>query len=270
MLTGYGDSIARRVPTGSSIFSAECSKRKKLTAYLSCDPAIASPLFIHPHSTLFRKDPMAPLPEFVIYTELLMSEDGDTTYMSGVTQISPGWISELTRDCPLLHWSPPLTFPTPFYDKDDVVKCFVSSTYGIHKWELPVQEHGMLSACRRMLTLKGSVADAKRISEELIVYRWFGRFLLEGKVLSHNKDLKNIFSKENLVEAPQNVTDVKSNRKVEEFVRCLAQHEVSSLATLRGQLHKNSNYLVDQIQLFFKDKMRKKFVSVWLENCASI
>jgi hypothetical protein len=78
-----------------------------VTAYLSCDPAITTPIYIHPNSALFRKvcicctssetaliseygfilifvvwcgvtgvvqDPTAPLPEFIIYGELITNE----------------------------------------------------------------------------------------------------------------------------------------------------------------------------------------------------
>jgi hypothetical protein len=265
MLTGFGDSVARRVPTGSSIFTEQCSKRKKLTAYLSCDPAITAPLFIHPHSALFQKDPMAPLPEFVIYTELLMSEDAETTYMSGVTQISPSWISELTKDCPLLQWSPPMKFPVPYYDKKgDDIMCFASPTYGIHRWELPVREYDMMSVSRlsNQFTLNN-----KRSNEE--VYRWFGRFLLEGKVISHNGELKKLLCKTNMLETPAVVTDVKSNRKVEILIKYLAKHNIHSLSTLRAEVKKNRNCLVNEIQPFLKEKSRKKFVAAWDKNATS-
>lgn len=263
MLTGFGDSIARRVPAGSSIFPAEFSKRKKLTAYLSCDPTITTPLFIHPHSALFQKDPLAPLPEYVIYTELLMSEDGETTYMSGVTQISPSWISELTKDCPLLQWSPPMKFPVPYYDKkNDRVMCFASSTYGIHKWELPVREYDMVTICR--LSTMSSHSNDKQTKEE--VYRWFGRFLLEGKVVSHIAELRKIFSKSNMLEPPSVLTDVKSNRKAEILIKFLAKHNICSLCALRAQVKKNKNCLVNELQFFFKEKLRNKFVVTWDKN----
>jgi hypothetical protein len=259
LLTGYGDSVARRVPTGSNLFSAECSKRKKLTAYLSCDPSITAPLFIHPHSALFRKDPTAPLPEFLVYTELLLSEDGETTYMTGVTQISPNWISELTRDCPLLQLSSPLKVPSPFFDKKtDAIMCFISATYGIHKWELPVREVEM-----QYLKHNRAAAAAKTVNDDTMVYRWFGRLLLEGKVLSHVVGLKKLFAVENMQESPHKLTESSVSRKMEDFVRCLVHHNVHSLATLRAQISIDRNFLSAQIQTLLKVKVRSKFVLLW-------
>ena len=81
MLTGYCDSIARKAPLGSIEITPGMSRRKRLTgknnsllylhlimrclnssifllpilAYLSCDPAITTPIYIHPHSTLYSK-----------------------------------------------------------------------------------------------------------------------------------------------------------------------------------------------------------------------
>lgn len=268
MLTGFGDSIARRVPTGSSIFTAECSKRKKLTAYLSCDPAITAPIFIHSHSTLYQKDPMAPLPEYVIYTELLMSEDGETTYMSGVTQISPSWISELTKDCPLLQWSRPMKFPIPYYDQhSDTIMCFASSTYGIHKWELPVRECDMQTVCR-LYNQCSNNSYSKQSDEE--VYRWFGRFLLEGKVVSHNPNIGKILSKSNLLESPSVITSLKANRNVELLIKVLTKHKIYSLSTLRAQIKKHPNCLVKELHLFLKEKARKKFIASWNKNSTSL
>mmetsp|Transcript_9781 Transcript_9781/g.16244 ORF Transcript_9781/g.16244 Transcript_9781/m.16244 type:complete len:1252 (+) Transcript_9781:458-4213(+) len=255
LLTGYGDSVARRVPTGSTLFTTECSKRKKLTAYLSCDAAIDSPLYIHPQSALYRKDPVAPLPEFVVYTELLMSDDGQTTYMSGVTQVSPNWIPELSKDCPLLQLSLPLKFPTPFYDAntDDVI-CFVSSTYGIHKWELPIQKCVMKS-------IYGSTNGDD-------VFRWFGRLLLEGKVLLHVSDVNKYFSEGGMLVSPQRLTDSTSCREVEDLIKTLRYHNICSLATLRSKISGNRNVVVPEILVFIEERVRRKFVHAWCKNCS--
>lgn len=67
LMTGFCDSIARKAPIGyianlvksqldsSNTNNIQLSRRKKLTAYLSCNPSIQEPLYIHPHSNLYPK-----------------------------------------------------------------------------------------------------------------------------------------------------------------------------------------------------------------------
>lgn len=65
---------------------------------------IAEPLYIHPESSLYNSDPTSTsFPEFVVYGNLVRNQAGDTTYMSCLTEVSPEWIPELARDCPLLQ-----------------------------------------------------------------------------------------------------------------------------------------------------------------------
>jgi len=65
------------------------SRRLRLTAYLSCQPALLQqPLYIHPLSCLHRADPLASLPEFVVYGELVRSSRGDRVYMASLTALS--------------------------------------------------------------------------------------------------------------------------------------------------------------------------------------
>ena len=102
LMTGFCDSIARRAPVGSIVIG---SRRRRLTAYFSCDATVKMPLYTHPESSLYNTDPTATLPEYIIYTNLLTNNTGDVTYMTCVTEIHQNWISQLTRDCPLLQWS---------------------------------------------------------------------------------------------------------------------------------------------------------------------
>jgi ATP-dependent RNA helicase DHX37/DHR1 len=80
------------------------SRHRRLTAYISCSNNITEPLYIHPHSVLFKKDPTASLPEYIAYGPLITNLRGDTTYMTCLTTVNPAWIPVLARDCPLLQW----------------------------------------------------------------------------------------------------------------------------------------------------------------------
>jgi hypothetical protein len=58
---------------------------------------ISEPLYIHPHSVLFKKDPAASLPEYIAYGPLITNLRGDTTYMTCLTTVNPTWIPLLAR-----------------------------------------------------------------------------------------------------------------------------------------------------------------------------
>ncbi len=76
MLTGQLDCIARRVSLTAMNErgnSGKLTRRKRLTAYLSCDPGVAALLYLHPHSCLHRKDPTAAL----VTTTILYTLDDD-------------------------------------------------------------------------------------------------------------------------------------------------------------------------------------------------
>lgn len=62
LLTGFCDCIAKKIPPGSSILNAylsnshgKLSRRKRMTAYMSCDPNVTEPIYIHPLSSLYQK-----------------------------------------------------------------------------------------------------------------------------------------------------------------------------------------------------------------------
>ena len=142
IVSGFCDSIARRVPLGVIKTGA---RRRRLTAYYSSHPALQDiPLYIHPGSNLYRKDPTATLPEFVSYGSLVRNQKGDCIYMACVTTVAPTWLASVAADSPLLKWSAPLATPTPYYDPvQDRVMCFVTPRFGVHNWELPAMRRSL-------------------------------------------------------------------------------------------------------------------------------
>ena len=63
LMTGYCDCIAKKVPPNSGVFNAsgrhvdvvKMSRRKRMTAYMSCDGNVEEPIYIHPQSALYQK-----------------------------------------------------------------------------------------------------------------------------------------------------------------------------------------------------------------------
>lgn len=97
--------------------------------------------------------------------------------MTCVTAIEPSWLSALAEGSPLLTFSEPLVSPPPSYDATrNTVICRVVPRYGVHAWELP--PHTM------------ELASAAPSNKPELVFRWFGRLLLEGGVAGCLLELK--------------------------------------------------------------------------------
>ena len=266
LITGFCDNIAKKVPIG---VIKDGNRKKRMTAYFSCNPAITEPLYIHPQSALHKHDPSALFPEYVIYTSLVTSHRGDTTYMSCVTAISAAWIAELTMDSPLLVWTKPLENPAPYYDSQlDQVMCYVIPKYGIHKWDLPPLKKPLAQCIDAYLNQEygngelmesSSVPLGYRKQDES--YRWFARLLLEGAV-----DLQmpsTMLSKSNMKESPSAITQMRPNNIVLQLLRKLVENNVNTKRRLLEQLQAHKGFLGDEIEPFLQVGDRKQFRKVW-------
>ena len=274
LLTGHGDCVARRAPLGA-IKSG--SRRRRLTAYLSSDPALTQePLYIHPQSVMYRSDPTADdLPEWVVYagpSALLKNARGDATYMTCVTPINPAWIPALLRDCPLLHWSAFLPSPAPSYDtKEDCVMCYAIPKFGAHGWELaPVKRP--LAECLTSTSSNGG-GDSAAVNETAPIgfrrsdepFRWFARCLLEGSVLPELMvgGTSAVLSRDKLKDAPIALTQMKPNARVSGLLRALVTRDVLSRKALLTALQTDPQFLSSEIQEFLAVDSRKEFRKQW-------
>ncbi|KAK3752383.1 hypothetical protein QZH41_008586, partial [Actinostola sp. cb2023] len=145
-LAGLGDRVAKKIPL------QELKDPKLKNAYI-CD-SLEEPVFIHPKSALFKV-----LPEYIVYQEIM-----ETTklFMKGVTAVEPDWLPVLVPN--KCCFSKPEENPQPRYDDESgIVKCHMTSTFGTRAWQIPTQELEYPSGLER--------------------FKWFARFLLEGKVI---------------------------------------------------------------------------------------
>lgn len=111
------------------------------------------PVFLHQGSVL-RKT----LPEYVVYQEVY---ETNKLYMRGVTAIEPEWLAVYVPS--MCNLSDPLTDPEPRYNpQTGKVHCTVTGTFGPQAWPLPNIDIPY--------------------PHNLEVYKWFARFILEGKV----------------------------------------------------------------------------------------
>lgn len=149
MLAGMGDQVARKIMPEE--IKENQDKTKFKYAYHANN--IEEPVFLHQGSVLKKT-----LPEFVVYQEIY---ETNKMYMRGVTAIEPEWLPiYVPNACQL---SAPLKDPEPKYDpQSDKVLCIVSGTFGSQAWPIPNVE----------------IEHPKTID----AYKWFARFLLEGKL----------------------------------------------------------------------------------------
>ncbi|XP_010140557.1 PREDICTED: probable ATP-dependent RNA helicase DHX37, partial [Buceros rhinoceros silvestris] len=146
VLAGLGDHVARRIQ------AEELLDDKWKNAYKTA--LLDDPVFIHPSSVLFKQ-----LPEFVVYQEIV-----ETTklYMKGVSAVEPEWIPALLP--PYCHFGKPLENPPPSYcPETGRIRCHRPSVFYRVAWQLPAVEVDYPEGIDR--------------------YKYFARFLLEGKVV---------------------------------------------------------------------------------------
>ena len=206
--------------------------------------------------------------------------------MTCVTEISSAWLAELSKDCPLLHWPPPLTSPSPYYDPvSDEVLCYVIPKYGVFKWDLPPVKRPLRLSCAGVEAGGGGGAgeaeDGKpgkpgrsdlplgyRKKDE--AYRWFARLLLEGKVLVRGAldgDIQQVLSDSGTkFKDPPGpmITQMKPTPKVANLLDSLVKNKICSRASLLSALTVDKNVLKDEIQQFLSVEHRKEFRLTWL------
>lgn len=266
LVTGLPDCIARRARTGAV---ATGSRRQRLTAYFSCNPSVTKPLYIHPESCLYRKDPTASLPEYVLYGQLVENEMGTFTYMTSVSVVDPSWITELARDCPLLHFSEPLQSPQPSYDAEaDEMRCYVIPTYGIHNWELTPMKTSLAEACKgddsatanRDIEADITALPGYRRQDEAI--RWFARLLLEGSILT-DPVLRGLFSKTTVKLSTSTLTSLKVTKSGAPLLLRFAKARIQSIAQLKAALKESPLFAYEELQACMHMEARKQFRLLW-------
>jgi hypothetical protein len=266
-VTGLPDCIARRAKAGAV---TQGSRKHRLTAYFSCNPSITRPLYLHPESCLYRKDPTAALPEFVVYGQLVENDAGTSTYMTSVSALESAWLPELTRDCPLLAFSSPLQTPLPAYDAaEDMVRCYVVPSYGIHHWELTPVKVSLAEACVGGIGIGGGSALPEDEQGTLPGYRrrdeavrWFARLLLEGSVLA-DPALRGVFGRDKAKVPLTALTALKVTKAGSQLLLQLAKADVCSVSQLRTRLAAEPSFLFEELQACLHVESRKLFRQQW-------
>lgn len=225
---GLVDQVARLHTDRSEMGYINEAKAQKHFQYMTVKTNEV--VYVHPSSFLFGQHE-----EYVVYRELVQTKK---TYMKGVTAIHPSWLCSLgTALCQL---SKPLETPPPRYDAEaDTIRCFVSPTYGPNAWTLPVQEADMEDGVDR--------------------YKYFMRFLLEGKIIPSLKALReNLSGRPSLITAPTT-----TQHKILAFLQTLSSNKVYNKKTLMAKLKTQPKFLLAEMKLWVNLQTHELLEQLW-------
>ncbi|GAX25309.1 ATP-dependent RNA helicase DHX37/DHR1 [Fistulifera solaris] len=244
--SGLLDNIAMLAPVGSMTGQHPFSLR---SAYLSCSKSSNEPLFMDRNSVLYSRDSRL-LPKWICYESLMRKtlKDGSTiSVMKNITPIDPSWLGLIAQGSRLLSVGEPLSTPLPVYDSSkDAIMCCAKTKFGDQGWEVPPVRVAMPQA----LALHGKNSKSSFLPDDS--FRWFGRYLLEGKVIPEMIGLEEMLN-----ESPAAMTRQSLTKKVTLLASRLASGNVHSLGALRNQWATVSKtFLFSELKMWVKEEKR--------------
>jgi len=254
--SGFLDNIATLAPSGTHLSKHGLPLRN---AYQSLNTNISEPLFIDRNSTISTRD-FRQLPRWICFESLIRktSSAGESqTFMTNVTPIEPAWLATLAKNnSSLLKRGAILETPPPYYDaRRDAVMCAVGATFGPHGWVIPPLRME-LSEALRTLTAPGQRGAFQSVDE---TYRWFGRYLLEGKVIDGTQSLKDCLN-----DAPAIITRKKPLKKVALLMAELKRGGVDCRKSLRRYwAEKDDKFLVKCLKGWVRKEKEKEVKDMW-------
>ncbi|KFP56201.1 putative ATP-dependent RNA helicase DHX37, partial [Cariama cristata] len=223
VLAGLGDHVARRVQ------AEELLDEKWKNAYKTA--LLDDPVFIHPSSILFKQ-----LPEFVVYQEIV-----ETTklYMKGVSAVEPEWIPVLLP--PYCHFGKPLENPPPSYcPETGRIRCHRPSVFYRVSWQLPAVEVDYPEGIDR--------------------YKYFARFLLEGKVIKKLSSYSQCLLSSPLIMLK---TWSKLQPRTESLLQALVAENCDNRDALLAAWKKNPKYLLAAFRQWIPEAMHDDLAKKW-------
>lgn len=252
--SGLLDNVALLAPPGSITTVHPYGVR---TAYLSSSTSSKEPLYIDRGSTMFTRD-FRQLPKWICFDSLLRKtlKDGTTVMvMKNITPVDPAWLGEVAKGTKLLTLGSPLVSPPPVYDvNEDTVLCSVSTKFGSHKWEISPVKQVMYDYLRTQ--------EVRRTSEFLPddSFRWFARFLLEGKVFSDLRNLNDLLN-----DRPEIITKKAPTNKASMLVSALTVAGIDSGSALQKYWsEKDEKFLFKTLKRWVKQDKQAEAKEHWI------
>ncbi|XP_060532993.1 probable ATP-dependent RNA helicase kurz isoform X2 [Cylas formicarius] len=227
LLSGMGDQVARKVAL-EEVADREDKARFKY-AYKAND--MEEPVFLHQGSVLRKA-----LPEFVVYQEIY---ETNRIYMRGVTAVEPEWLPTYVPH--LCNLTDPLPDPPPFYDsRTGRVRCTVTGTFGKQAWPLPHIE----------------VAHPETVD----AFKWFGNFLLDGKVFGALAKYKDALLSQPGVMVK---TWARLQPRTEALLKALVAERCCSRDRLIEVWRTNPKYLLPEYLKWLPESAHSQVVLLW-------
>ena len=181
--SGFVDQIARR--SGSS------------STYICCrNLSLEGPLILDRNSSIrgiTKSRKRQSLPEWICFDQIVCrdvtkpanDEDEATSVnvMCCVTAVDPTWIGSISTGSALVKFGDLiLDAPPPIYNrKEDSIMCSIETKFGDSGWYVP---HCQVRMYETMIE-----GDKAGQCDENEIYRWFARYLLEGRIFSNLSNL---------------------------------------------------------------------------------
>ncbi|OQV23883.1 putative ATP-dependent RNA helicase DHX37 [Hypsibius exemplaris] len=232
VLSCMGGKIARRIPA-SVIAAANVEDKSKLRhAYQTL--SLEQLVYIHPSSVLFQDEP-----EFILYQELF---EGNKIYCRNVLELKGAWIPKFApQHC---IFSAPLEEPEARFDGGNGnVICHRTSTCGPHGWPLPSVEVDY--------------------PEGVELYKWFGRFFLEGLVCPKLQPFAvHLLIKPNVMIK----TWAEVHPATQTLLHALVQRKVATRAKLLQVWSQDQSYLMQEYLQWLPQNYRTQAAAIWPPN----
>jgi len=180
--------------------------------------------------------------------------------MTGVSLVNSAWLAPLASNSPLLKLGNPVESPLPFYDsRCDEIFCHVGASFG-QLGSVDPYKMNMRKVCLSLGSGSGGGGGGSTVLVKDDHYRWFARFLLEGKIVSELKELGGMLKDE-----PAKITKRKPSKIVALLVNELKRLDVFDLKGFKRELEKDKNYLWEAVKSWcVKDKsVRVNFLNLW-------
>lgn len=253
--SGLLDHVALLAPPGSLTGDHPFGVR---SAYLSCSSSLREPLYMDRNSTLFSRD-FRQLPQWVCFDSIVRKtlKDGSSVkVMKNITPLDPAWLGELAKGTKLLSTGGPIISPPPTYDAEqDAVLCPVSTKFGSHGWEIPPVKMVMFDS----LQSPEAKSSAEFLKDDS--FRWFAKFLLEGKVIPQLEELGNLLN-----ERPTIITRKTPVSKVSMLVSALAGAGIDSASALRKHwAEKDDKFLFKILKSWVKREHQSDAKKLWIQ-----
>jgi len=177
--------------------------------------------------------------------------------MKNITPIDPTWLGEISKETRMIALGPPLPSPPPTYDIDqDVILCSVTTKYGSHGWEISPTKKSMYET----LNCSNRKGNSGFLREDS--FRWFARFLWEGKIISEFNGLPQLMN-----DSPSLITQRTPSTKVNMLVTSLARAGIDSAAALRKHWsEEDDKFLFLQLKKWIKREYHSKAKRIWIEG----